>query len=122
MTWPRGLPDGFAVGPDRSRVTRAGTQSWGMRLLTHRRRVLLLVVGLLAGVALICAGLELLGVPVLEPFGVDELFTRHEPTLPSGIDVEGSGAHADPDSTLAPVSVPAPTESGVARPATPHPR
>jgi len=79
-----------------------------MQLLTHRRQVVLLVVvGVLAGVALVCVGLELLGVPVLEPFGVDELFTRHEP--PSRVVVEGGGPLTDPD------SIPAPS-------ATPHPR
>jgi hypothetical protein len=75
--------------------------------LTQRRQALLLVVvGALAGVLLVCVGLELIGVPVLEPFGVDELFTRHEP---SRIVVEGGAEHADPDSSpvpTEPVSVP----------------
>jgi hypothetical protein len=97
-----------------------------MRLLTHRGQVLLLViVGVLGCMALCCLGLELVGVPVLEPFGVDELFTRHEPTLPSRIVIEGGGAQTDPDSTAAPpvpVSVPTNVENGVAPPATPRPR
>jgi hypothetical protein len=81
---------------------------WGMRLLTHRRRVLVLGVGVIVGLALCCLGLELVGVPVLEPFGVDELFTRHESTLPSRVVIERSGAQADPDSTLPPRATPPP--------------
>jgi hypothetical protein len=94
-----------------------------MRLLTHRGQVLLLVVvGVLSCMALCCLGLELMGVPVLEPFGVDELFTRHEPAIPSRIVIEGQGVHADQDQD----STPAPpatvvVQNGVARQATPHP-
>lgn len=97
-----------------------------MRLLTYRRQVLLFVVlGFLAVVSLCCVGLELLGVPVLEPFGLDELFTRHAPTVPSRIVVEGGSERADPDSKSAPpapLSVPTRLANGVAPPATPHPR
>jgi hypothetical protein len=74
-----------------------------MQLLTRRgQTVLLWIVGLLACMALCCLVLELMGVPVLEPFGVDELFTRHEPTVPSKIVIEEGGAHGDSDSTAAP--------------------
>lgn len=77
-----------------------------MRLLTHWRQLVLVVFGFLAVVALCCVGLELAGVPVLEPIGLDELFTRHEQTTPSHVVVEGEGTHADSDSTAAPATSP----------------
>jgi hypothetical protein len=76
-----------------------------MQLLTHRGQVVLLVVvSFLVCTALCCLALELMGVPVLEPLGVDELFTRHDPTLPSKIVIEGSGEHSDGDSSPTPLA------------------
>jgi hypothetical protein len=69
-----------------------------MRLLVHRGQVgLLLVVGVLAGVAIVGICLELCGVAVPGPFKVTELFSQPSTPLPSQIVIgEGSGPVASP--------------------------
>jgi hypothetical protein len=99
-------------------VTSAGMPLRGMRLLVHRGQVLLLlVVGVLAGVAIVGACLELCGVPVLGPLRVNELFTQPTSPLPSRIVIgEGRAPVASPASTTAaldppPVLSPAPPQA-----------
>lgn len=82
-------------------VTAAGMRLRGMRLLVHRGQVvLLLVVGILAGVAVAGVGLELCGVSVLGALRVNELFVEQRSPLPSRIVISGPAAPSR-DSVLA---------------------
>lgn len=74
---------------------------WGrMRLLVHRGQVLLLlVVGVLAGIAVAGVCLELCGVSVLGLFKVNELFVQPRSDLPSQIVIAGAAA-PDPPAPL----------------------
>jgi hypothetical protein len=66
-----------------------------MRLLVHRGQVLLLlVVGVLAGVAVAGVCLEMDGISVLGGFRVDELFAPPQSQLPSRIVIGGAGTQA----------------------------
>jgi hypothetical protein len=89
-----------------------------MRLLIHRGQVvLLLVVGVLAGVAVAGVCLEMDGISAFGTFRVDELFAPPRSQLPSQI-VIGAAAAPTNDSGLA-GSAAAPTAPGVAQTAPP---
>jgi hypothetical protein len=74
-----------------------------MRLVVHRGQVLLLlVVGVLAGVAVAGVCLEIDGISAFGAFRVDELFAPPRSQLPSQIVIGvGAGAEAKNDSGLA---------------------
>jgi hypothetical protein len=72
-----------------------------MRLLVHRGQVLLLlVVGVLAGVAVAGVCLEMDGISVFGGFSVEELFAPPRSQLPSRIVIGGAHTQAN-DSALA---------------------
>jgi hypothetical protein len=81
-------------------VTEVGMHLRGMRLLVHRGQVLLLlVVGVLSGVAIAGVGLELCGVSVLGVLRVSELYSQPRTTLPAQI-VIGDAVAPKTDSVL----------------------
>jgi len=77
----------------------------GIRLLIHRGQVLLLlVVGVLAGVAVAGVCLEMDGVSVLGTFRVDEVFAPSRSQLPSQIVIGGARAQANDSGLAAPAA------------------
>jgi hypothetical protein len=96
-----------------------------MRLQVHRAQVLLLlVVGVLAGVAVCAVCLELDGVPVLAALRVNEMFAPPRSQLPSQIVIGGAVAprtDSGLDSTAATPAQPALSNSAPAAPVQPTP-
>jgi hypothetical protein len=90
-----------------------------MRLLVHRGQVLLLlVVGVLAGVAICAVCLELDGVPVLAALRVTEVFKPPRSQLPSEIVIGGAVAPSTESGLDGPAATPAgPDLSAAASPA-----
>jgi len=92
-------------------VTALGMRLWGMRLLVHRGQVLLILfVGLLAGVAVAGVCVQLDGISVMGTVHLDQLFGAPRTEIPTQIVI----GHGRSDTTI--TAVPS-NDSAIARPA-----